>query len=253
MLKCNIISFDYSGYGLSNGSPIQNEIISDYETIIGFCKNFLNIPLNNLILMGQSLGNVPLLYFCTNFNIKKIKGSILISPISFYEYNVNSKKKKNAFYKDNISQLLCPIFIIHGKKDNIISINHSIELSKYIRNLCKWFPKKGTNNNIIAEYRYKFYQKIKFFVNIKCNCLNNEDSMSQMNSFKTSFTNSEINSKIINYYNYNNQREENYIEDEEQNINKNIKNKSINEYSNYTIMRNNDTFNYDISEMSYNY
>jgi hypothetical protein len=77
--------------------------------------------------------------------------------------------------------------------------------------------------------------------------------MSQMNSFKTSFSNSEINSKIINYYNYNNQREENYIEDEEQNINKNINNKSINEYSNYTIMRNNDTFNYDISEMSYNY
>ena len=187
--------------------------------------------------MGQSLGNVPLLYFCTNFNIKKIKGLILISPISFYEYNVNSKKKKNAFYKDNISQLLCPIFIIHGKKDNIISINHSIELSKYIRNLCKWFPKKGTNNNIIAEYRYKFYQKIKFFVN----------------SFKTSFSNSEINSKIINYYNYNHQREENYIEDEQQNINKNINNKSINDYSNYTIMRNNDTFNYDISEMSYNY
>ena len=77
--------------------------------------------------------------------------------------------------------------------------------------------------------------------------------MSQMNSFKTSFTNSEINSKIINYYNYNHQREENYIEDEQQNINKNINNKSINDYSNYTIMRNNDTFNYDISEMSYNY
>ena len=43
MLKCNIISFDYSGYGLSNGSPIQNEIFSDYETIIDWKYYFMSI------------------------------------------------------------------------------------------------------------------------------------------------------------------------------------------------------------------
>ena len=250
MLKCDIISFDYSGYGLSNGNPNDNEILSDFKTVINFSKDILNISLNNLILMSQSLGNIPLIYFCSNYNIKKIKGLILISPISNYKFN-NSKFQNINCFKDSICQINFPIFIIHGKKDEVIPIYHSIELSKYVKNLWKWFPKKASHYNIISEFRCKFYQKIKFFINIRCN--NIIDSLNQINPPKYSLSNNEINYKI-KYFNYGIQREEKLIEDDISNDeNKEINDKMSNQHSKYTMMKDNNTFNYYISQMSYNY
>ena len=250
MLKCDIISFDYSGYGLSNGIPNDNEILSDFKTVIYFSKDVLNISMNNLILMSQSLGNVPLLYFCTNYNVKKIKGLILISPISNYKFNLD-KFQNILFFKDSIYQINFPIFIIHGKKDELIPVSHSIELSKNIINLWRWFPKKASHYNIITDFRCKFYQKIKFFINIRCN--NIIDSMNQIDPSKYNLSNSEINNKI-KYYNYGIQREDTLIEDDiSNNENKGINDKMSNQHSKYTIMKDNNTFNYDISEMSYNY
>ena len=248
MLKCDIISFDYSGYGLSNGIPNDNEILSDFKIVIYFSKDVLNISMNNLILMSQSLGNVPLLYFCTNYNVKKIKGLILISPISNYKFNLD-KFQNILFFKDSIYQINFPIFIIHGKKDELIPISHSIELSKNIINLWRWFPKKASHYNIISDFRCKFYQKIKFFINIRCN----NDSMNQIDPSKYNLSNSEINNKI-KYYNYGIQREDTLIEDDiSNNENKGINDKMSNQHSKYTLMKDNNTFNYDISEMSYNY
>jgi pimeloyl-ACP methyl ester carboxylesterase len=250
MLKCDIISFDYSGYGLSNGIPNDNEIVTDFKSVIYFSKDILNISMNNVILMSESLGNVPLMYFCSNYNVKNIKGLILISPISNYKFNFNKFQNIN-FFKESISQINFPIFIIHGKKDEIIPIYHSIELSKNVINLWRWFPKKASHYNIITDFRCKFYQKIKFFINIRCN--NIIDSLNQINHPKYSLSNNEMNYKI-KYFNYGIQREENFIEDDISNDeNKEINDKMSNQHSKYTMMKDNNTFNYDISQMSYNY
>ena len=241
MLKCDIISFDYSGYCLSNGSSDIFEILVDYQTIVNFSINILGVNMNKMFLMSHSLGNIPLIYFSTYYNIKKIKGLILISPISSYKFN-----NTNLINKEKICRIICPIFIIHGIKDNIISINHSIELSKYIKYLSKWFPKKSSHY-ILSENRHKFYQKLKFFLNIKCNNVTFTDSLTQ--NLK-----SENNSNIFMYINYSIQREENFIEDEDSKDNQNQNdNQKPNNNSNYTFMKKSDSFNYDMSEMSYNY
>lgn len=56
------------------------------------------------------------------------------------------------------------------------------------------------------------------------------------------------------YINYSIQREENFIEDEDSKDNQNQNdNQKPNNNSNYTFMKKSDSFNYDMSEMSYNY
>ena len=77
--------------------------------------------------------------------------------------------------------------------------------------------------------------------------------MNQIDPSKYNLSNSEINNKI-KYYNYGIQREDTLIEDDiSNNENKGINDKMSNQHSKYTIMKDNNTFNYDISEMSYNY
>ena len=100
--------------------------------------------------MGHSLGMAPTLHLANNKNFANVAGLVLLSPISS-----GMSKRKDVFNnKDIIGRILSPIFLIHGKKDGIIPIKHSIELSRHIQNLYKWFPKKE-GHNIITECRMK--------------------------------------------------------------------------------------------------
>ena len=158
-MKCNVICDDYSGYGFSRGTPSEEEVKNDIEEVGLFAIQELNIPSDELILMGHSLGMAPTLHLANNKNFANVAGLVLLSPISS-----GMSKRKDVFNnKDIIGRILSPIFLIHGKKDGIIPIKHSIELSRHIQNLYKWFPKKE-GHNIITECRMKFFKKFKFFI-----------------------------------------------------------------------------------------
>ena len=166
-MKCNVICYDYSGYGFSRGTPSEEEVKNDIEEVGLFAIQELNIPSDELILMGHSLGMAPTLHLANNKNFANVAGLVLLSPISS-----GMSKRKDVFNnKDIIGRILSPIFLIHGKKDGIIQIKHSIELSRHIQNLYKWFPKKE-GHNIITECRMKFFKNLSSLLIIYQDCLN---------------------------------------------------------------------------------
>lgn len=55
-LRCNIISYDYSGYGASGGSASERNIYADIEAVYQSMKQKFNIPSTKIILYGQSIG-----------------------------------------------------------------------------------------------------------------------------------------------------------------------------------------------------
>ena len=90
---------------------------------------------------------------------------ILLSPIIFDDYNGKNKDKisiQNVI--KNIKEIECPVLLIHGKLDDIISFEKSESLSKNFKECVKWFPEKGDHNNIISDYRSKYYKKLKMFL-----------------------------------------------------------------------------------------
>ena len=65
----HVIAFDYRGFGLSTGSPTEDGLTTDAETVLSFltglvpkdsrvrsARRTLSIPPSNIILFGQSLG-----------------------------------------------------------------------------------------------------------------------------------------------------------------------------------------------------
>ncbi|KAF1742715.1 hypothetical protein MXB_5338, partial [Myxobolus squamalis] len=58
-LNCNIVSYDYSGYGLSTGVPSEQNIIKNIEKVYNFMVQNLKIEKHSIILYGHSLGSVP--------------------------------------------------------------------------------------------------------------------------------------------------------------------------------------------------
>ena len=63
-LKVNVISYDYSSFGVSIGKFSEENTNNEIIQIIEFINQLLNIPLNKLILLDQSLRNIPVLYLC---------------------------------------------------------------------------------------------------------------------------------------------------------------------------------------------
>jgi abhydrolase domain-containing protein 17 len=55
-LHCNIISYDYSGYGISQGRPSEKNMYADIEATYKSLKQRYQIPDSKIILYGQSIG-----------------------------------------------------------------------------------------------------------------------------------------------------------------------------------------------------
>lgn len=55
-ISCNIFSYDYSGYGVSEGTPSEKNIYADIDAAWQALRNRYGISPENIILYGQSIG-----------------------------------------------------------------------------------------------------------------------------------------------------------------------------------------------------
>ena len=79
-MKCDIISFDYFGFGCSSGKPKINTFMSNTETIINFILS-LNYSIENIILFGRGIGAICTIYLASRQDYKNVKGLILLEPV----------------------------------------------------------------------------------------------------------------------------------------------------------------------------
>ena len=175
-LKVNVISYDYSSFGVSIGKFSEENANNEIIQIIEFINQSLNIPLNQLILLGQSLGSIPVLYLCSREEyLSQIKGIILLSPLvkRYNKYldnqNISINFDKDDYQDENnnlnrIKNIIKPIFVIHGKLDSIVPQEHINEMTKNAYDFLSWYPKEGNHFDILKNHRMKFFKKIKQFL-----------------------------------------------------------------------------------------
>jgi hypothetical protein len=56
-LECNIFTYDYSGYGASDGKPTEKNLYADIRAAWNALRIRYGISPSNIILYGQSIGN----------------------------------------------------------------------------------------------------------------------------------------------------------------------------------------------------
>lgn len=175
-LKCDIIAYDYTGYGHSEGIPNEKDIYSDIEHVMDYALAYKQISLEKIILFGSSIGSVPSVSIASSARFCSIKGCILISPISIGSDLIKDSDKPtegNADVLNNLilaKEIMCRVFLIHGKIDKTIPVQQSYDLMKEMKNASSWYPNKGTHSNITTLYRSKYYQKLKDFFKYVNDC-----------------------------------------------------------------------------------
>lgn len=162
MLGIVTITYDYPQYGLSQGELNEFTCYQSLADVINHYENFGYK--NKILLVGQSLGTGIVIDYISKSDWTN--PVILISPyksipkvITDYQF-VESLISKNKFASyTKISNAKCQIKIFHGKSDNLIGVEHSLELWELIPNKTlqpKFFDNIGHNDIIdvitISDY-----------------------------------------------------------------------------------------------------
>lgn len=133
----SVFIYDYSGFGLSKGSPSVDGCINDAVAAFDTMQNKLKIDPSSIVLYGESLGTGMTSQLASQRNCSSI---ILQSAFSSlpeiarekmfvfrvypdFLYPVNKLNTK-AYVKGNHP----PLLIIHGVKDNIIPVHNADEI-----------------------------------------------------------------------------------------------------------------------------
>ena len=77
-LECNVFTYDYSGYGASNGTPTEKNLYSDIQAAWNALRIRYGISPSNIILYGQSIGTVPTVDLASKYDCA---GVVLHAPL----------------------------------------------------------------------------------------------------------------------------------------------------------------------------
>jgi len=139
-LKVNVFAYDYQGYGISKpkNRPCSEKRV--YESIKAASDYLLKrFKPEKIIIFGCSLGSGASVYLASNIDSKekyKFRGLILQSAfISALKTKLKLEKIPFDIFPniDRIEFVECPVFLIHGEKDEIVPFEHCLMLEKKIK------------------------------------------------------------------------------------------------------------------------
>jgi len=132
-LKADILAVEYPGYGVYEGQASAKAILEDAEIVFDFLTAEVGINPENIIIFGRSIGSGPATHLAAYRNPGAL---VLMSPYTSIRSvvkdmtgilvsNLVAERFSNI---DEIEKAECPCFFIHGKKDKVISWEHSKDL-----------------------------------------------------------------------------------------------------------------------------
>jgi len=127
-MGCELIVCDYRGYGLSDGRPSLRRALQDAHKIYQTLKSDGKL-LNTVCVMGRSLGSAPAIELCAHYS--EISACVIESgyadPIPLVERRGlkidGTTAAEDALFNNSlkISKVVCPLLIMHGSDDLLIS------------------------------------------------------------------------------------------------------------------------------------
>ncbi len=165
-LGVNIFAYEYPGYGLSTGEPTEHGVYAASESAYKYLRDVVGIPWKYIVLYGRSLGSGPSCHIASK---TAVRGIILQSPLASvfrvgfdFRFTLPGDLFANI---DKVSKIKCPIFIVHGTKDEIVPVWHG----KQLHERCKYphdplWIEEAQHNNIETVARKQLVDKMREFI-----------------------------------------------------------------------------------------
>ena len=132
--QCNVLVFDYAGYGKSEGQPTASGILADGLAAMNYLVQQEGIPTQQIILYGFSLGGSVAVDLASKHEVKALivessftslgdmgRKMFPFIPAEYFLWEQLSSIKK-------IGDVRCPVFISHGQADQVIPFSQGQRL-----------------------------------------------------------------------------------------------------------------------------
>lgn len=165
-LGYSILAYDYSGYGLSEGSPSERTAYANIADVYNYAVSTLGFRPKKIVIYGRSLGGGPSVDLAANNPVGAvILESTFVSAFRVVTYlPVFPLDKFNNLAK--INKINVPILIIHGTADNLIPFWHGEKLYNSYRGTKQSYWVEGAgHNNILYIANKDYIDTIKTFIN----------------------------------------------------------------------------------------
>jgi alpha-beta hydrolase superfamily lysophospholipase len=145
-----VFAYDYQGYGTSEGTASERHAYEDEEAAYNFLVQSMHVQPNRIIAFGRSVGSGPA---CDLASRHPVAGLILESAFTS-AFRVMTGVRVLPFDKfDNLRKIKlvrCPVLIIHGTEDSVISISHGKKLFAAANEPKQAIWIQGANHNDVA-------------------------------------------------------------------------------------------------------
>ncbi|MBX2946204.1 MAG: alpha/beta fold hydrolase [Cyclobacteriaceae bacterium] len=161
---------DYRGFGKSRGKRSQTRVFNDAQYMYKWLSE--SYPENKIVLYGRSWGS-GVAARIASWN--KPAMLILDSPYFSFYYNVNRYLffiplrwllKYDIRTDQYLKTVTCPVHIIHGTHDRLISYSQSIKLKNLYPDKITLHSIEGARHNNLPEYP-EFFDKLYHILYVK--------------------------------------------------------------------------------------
>lgn len=166
-LRCNIMAYDYTGYGCSTGTTSERHLYSDIEAAWHCLNKRYGICPQNIILYGQSIGTVPTIDLASRF---EVGGVILHSPLTSGLRMAFPETKRtwcfDAFPSiDKVPKITSLVLVIHGTEDEVVDFSHGQLIQQRCPRTCEPLWLDGAGHNDIEIYP-QYIQRLEKYVSV---------------------------------------------------------------------------------------
>jgi fermentation-respiration switch protein FrsA (DUF1100 family) len=165
VLQVNVMGYEYTGYGRSTGVPSEANCYADIVAAFSWLLKEKNLLPSEVILFGRSIGSGPTVELASR---AEVGGVILQSAFTScirVAYDVKHTVFDVFCNIKKVHKIKCPVLIVHGTRDDVVSQEHGKELFKRCRRPHRPFWVKGAHHNDIeTSYFQEYCQRLQGFV-----------------------------------------------------------------------------------------
>lgn len=122
------VAIDYRGYGRSDGTATEASAYLDADAAFTYLTEALHVPPHQIIVLGRSLGGAIAIDLAARREI----GGLVVESTFTTAFRVALRIRILPFDQftsiDKIGHVDCPVAVMHGTTDALISLRHGQEL-----------------------------------------------------------------------------------------------------------------------------
>uniref|UniRef100_A0A0R3RN86 Hydrolase_4 domain-containing protein n=1 Tax=Elaeophora elaphi TaxID=1147741 RepID=A0A0R3RN86_9BILA len=167
LLETDLYAYDYSGYGISTGSPSEKNIYADIEAAYKHISESQG-PKVRIALLGYSIGTVSTVYMASK-HPPNLCGIVLIAPLAS-ALRLHMKADRTCCMDrftnyDRAPEVNVPVLTCHGCMDNVIPKSHSeILVERFPRAVTPVYVEEANHMTIFSKQHLSVFYRIRYFL-----------------------------------------------------------------------------------------